>query len=166
VWAGSDGLDTAPPVDVATNPALAPLPPLPPSAAAIPPPLPAPAAAHRADLLALVVPVAAHAVVSKSRAVGASRRFADRRAGPPAAAALHRADPSPPASTVAAAAHKNPAARQHCEAPPTLAAWRALRADGEEGSQCALSPTPFSIVPPLWPLPVTACSSVSLPSIS
>jgi len=139
VWEGPDGPETAPPVDIDADPALPPSPPLLPSAAAVPPPLPATATALRADLLALVDAVAAHAVALNSGAVWASRRHAGRRAVPLAAAALRRAAPSPPAAAAAAAPHENPATGQPRGASLASPTWRALLADGGGASQCELS---------------------------
>ena len=135
VWYGPDGPETAPPVDVLhySGPAHGP-----PAGAPLPRRLPAAAAAWRADLLALVDAVAAHAAAPPSAGLWLPRRGGPALPRPAPAAGSHparspaRAPPNNPASgRLPGAQHAPPAWRQLLMA-DTAATQRDLSAAAHE----------------------------------
>jgi len=129
VWLGPDGPEWCPPLPADDGPAPRPAAPR----AAPAPPLPPPAAAWRADLLALVDAVAAHSVSPASAAVWRPRRSAD--ALPSSAPAARPC----PAACAARAPHDNLADGQLSGAQHALPTWRRLLAAASPATQRDLS---------------------------
>ena len=117
VWLGPDGPETAPPPAALDDPGPAPGPP---AGAPLPYSLPSAAASWRADLLALVDAVAAHAVAPHSAGVWKPRRGAPALPPPARAAGAH------PVRGPSRAPPNNSASGHPRGAPHAPLAWRRL----------------------------------------